>query len=288
LHEFYTKVLKEEENINETARFKSQKEKDEHYAGMKQSYREQLKRGSISQENYDKIMDHIESEEHESIVKEDAQPKDLIIPKDTDPALFDDYVKIYNELAPGQREDNPKLDDLSDALIGKFFGKKDIVWGSGDIVVMDNQIIFKNFSSNVEDISDEEVENEGALQMRYPFLRKMSQTLKRPASDLKPPTPEQIAAATGEHSHKIRDFLKDRISYLATCKEGAAPSYEPKGTLSKDETHLINTIRYSPKEKLIVTKNEKSLLPTIISLCKKGFCNWGMNPAGNLEVVLNY
>lgn len=161
-------VLSEAEKGKPPTNFKTQKEKDEYYAGMKQSYRQQLKRGVISQERYDKIMQRIESEEGQPIVAEgepsiipnapsiapDAPGKDLMIPRDMDSDLFDDYVRIYNSLPPEARETDEKLAELAAVIIKKYFGEKKVQWGSDGVEVMDDQLIFKNFSSS-EDTSPE-------------------------------------------------------------------------------------------------------------------------------------
>lgn len=85
----------------------------------------------------------------------DAKGKDLIVPRDTDVALFDDYVKIYNATKPEERATNEKLIELAESIIKKYFGEKKVQWGSDGIEVMDDQLIFKNFSSS-EDVSVDE------------------------------------------------------------------------------------------------------------------------------------
>jgi len=85
----------------------------------------------------------------------DAPGKDLMVPRDTDAALFDDYVKIYNDTKPEERATSEKLSELAASIIKKYFGDKKTQWGSDGVEVMDDQLIFKNFSSS-EDVSVDE------------------------------------------------------------------------------------------------------------------------------------
>jgi hypothetical protein len=95
-------------------------------------------------------------------VTADAPGNDLIIPRDMDSDLFDDYVKVYNATKPEDRETNEALAELAAAIIEKYFGEKKVQWGSDGVEVMDDQLIFKNFSSS-EDTAPEGGEglNEG-------------------------------------------------------------------------------------------------------------------------------
>lgn len=101
----------------------------------------------------------------------DAKGKDLIVPRDTDPALFDDYVKIYNSLKPEERATDEKLAELAASIIKKYFGDKKTQWGSDGVEVMEDQLIFKNFSSS-EDTAPEGDEglNEGIFHKAMTML----------------------------------------------------------------------------------------------------------------------
>jgi hypothetical protein len=109
----------------------------------------------------------------------DAKGKDLIVPRDTDPALFDDYVKIYNSLKPEERATDEKLAELAISIIKKYFGDKETQWGSDGIEVMDDQLIFKNFSSS------EDAVTEGVFHKAMSMLDK-AQPIPEAVSEKKP------------------------------------------------------------------------------------------------------
>lgn len=297
---------------------------------------EDISKAIIDPDEFKVVLSMNEDEEPSTIAPDgtstdvDAKRKDLIVPRDTDPALFDDYAKIYNSLKPEERATDEKLAELAAVIIKKYFGEKKVQWGADGIEVMEDQLIFKNFSSS-EDTSQESGEgmNEGIFHKAMSTLNtaqpipeaakyKEPKYLKDPPLNIKNGAKENdvvedeegkkfriynispnwaalIPVDTADREYSASDKRMISIGDLyefyrkvSNVKKEDAPPYEPKGNLSKDETQLINKIRYSPKEKLIVTKNEKHLIPTIISLCKKGFCNWGINDMGNAEIVLTY
>ena len=77
----WAKEIFESQTVEEAKgpKFKSQKEKDEYYSGVKESLKGELQRGSITQDQYDKKISVIEKEEKENIItNESVSPASFI------------------------------------------------------------------------------------------------------------------------------------------------------------------------------------------------------------------